>query len=109
MPVEKVHEMAQGRIWAATDALGLGLVDELGGLGKAIEAAAEMAGIEDYGITSLPYQKDPLQQIIEGITGSGETRIKSELGTLYPYYNYLKELATMDDVQARLPFELQIR
>jgi protease IV len=41
MSVEKVDSIGQGRVWSGTDALALGLVDELGGLEKAIEVAAK--------------------------------------------------------------------
>ena len=45
MPAEEVHKIAEGRIWTGRDALKLGLVDELGGVAEAIEAAREMANI----------------------------------------------------------------
>ena len=110
MPVEKVHEIAQGRIWVAGDALKIGLVDELGGLDRAIDVAAEIAGLEEYSITSLPYQKDPLQQILDDLTGGGnDTRIRKELGSYYTYYEFITSIDEMDKIQARLPFEMQIK
>ncbi|MBT1449376.1 signal peptide peptidase SppA [Glaciecola sp. XM2] len=48
MTAEAVDEIAQGRVWVGTQALELGLVDELGGLDLAIEKAAELASLEDY-------------------------------------------------------------
>lgn len=109
MPVEKVNEIAQGRIWVGTDALKIGLVDELGGLDRAIDVAAEIAGLEEYAITSLPFQKEPLQQLIDDLTGNNDTRIRNELGSYYTYYEFLKSIEDMDPIQARLPFEMQIR
>lgn len=47
MPVEKVNEIARGRVWSGAKAKELGLVDALGGLDAAAEAAAKLAGIED--------------------------------------------------------------
>ncbi|MDP3445099.1 MAG: signal peptide peptidase SppA, partial [Ignavibacteria bacterium] len=47
-----VDSIGQGRVWSGTDALGLGLVDELGGIEKAIAYAAEKAGVsEDYKVS----------------------------------------------------------
>ena len=48
MSVEAVDDVAQGRVWIGTDALQLGLVDELGTLDNAVAAAAEMAELEQY-------------------------------------------------------------
>jgi protease-4 len=49
--VEQVDAIAQGRVWAGADAQDLGLVDELGGQARAIELAAELAGLgEDYDV-----------------------------------------------------------
>lgn len=48
MTLEEVDNVAQGRVWVGTQALELGLVDELGGLSEAIAAAAELAELTDY-------------------------------------------------------------
>ncbi len=45
LPASEVRKIAEGRIWTGRDALEIGLVDELGGLADAIEAAREMAEI----------------------------------------------------------------
>ncbi|MBW7873999.1 MAG: signal peptide peptidase SppA [Ignavibacteria bacterium] len=51
LSLEKVEEIAQGRIWFAPDALQNGLVDTLGGLRDAIKIAAESAGLYKYSVT----------------------------------------------------------
>ncbi|MFW8590016.1 signal peptide peptidase SppA [Glaciecola sp. 2405UD65-10] len=48
MTLEEVDAVAQGRVWVGTQALELGLVDELGGLSEAVASAAAMANLEDY-------------------------------------------------------------
>jgi protease-4 len=53
----EVHEVAQGRVWTGTQALELGLVDELGDLNDAIEAAAKIANLTEY---MVDYQRKPL-------------------------------------------------
>jgi protease-4 len=50
MPSETVEKIAQGRIWSGENALAIGLVDHLGGLGEAIEAAARRVDLDKYGI-----------------------------------------------------------
>jgi protease-4 len=110
MTIEEVDEIAQGRVWNAQDALNIGLVDELGGMERAIEIAFEMAELEDYRLYELPVQKDPLDQIMEDLMGRSTTKlIRNELGDKYIYYQYLKSLEKMEGVQARLPFEIRIR
>jgi len=47
LPVERVDEIARGRVWSGADALELGLVDNIGGLPEALEAAAQLAGIPE--------------------------------------------------------------
>jgi protease-4 len=54
----RVEEIAQGRVWSGERALELGLVDELGGLGEAIEYAAQKAGLgSNYRVTEFPRKK----------------------------------------------------
>jgi protease-4 len=55
MTVERADSIARGRVWIGTDALDLGLVDDIGGLDDALNAAAEMAGLEEgqYGVTYM--------------------------------------------------------
>ena len=50
MSTDAVHEIAQGRVWTGEAALDLGLVDHLGDLEQAIEAASRLAKIDDYSI-----------------------------------------------------------
>ncbi|MBN1163608.1 MAG: signal peptide peptidase SppA [Candidatus Krumholzibacteriota bacterium] len=109
MTVEEVDKIGQGRVWSGIDAREIGLVDEFGGLEKAIEVAAEMAEIEDYRIISLPKQKELIYQILEEITGEKSARlIRNELGPHYKYYRYLRELTALNGVQARMPYQLDI-
>jgi protease-4 len=110
MSTAQVDSIGQGRIWSAVAAKRLGLVDQLGGLDRAVEIAAEMAHLKDYSISSLPVQKDPWQQILESFTGEVRTGfVRNELGDYYKYFNYLKELSGMKGIQARMPYELTIQ
>ncbi|MFQ5447680.1 MAG: signal peptide peptidase SppA, partial [Saprospiraceae bacterium] len=107
---DSVHSIAQGRIWTGTKAKEIGLVDEIGGLDRAIELAAELGGIDKYRISEYPYQKEPLQEFIEEITGQSDDDavqarlMKRQFGGYYDYYEQLKEMVNSKGVQARLPF-----
>jgi protease-4 len=106
----QVDSIGQGRIWSGTDALAIGLIDQFGGLQDAIKAAAELASVTDYNLISLPAQKDPLQQILDELSGNVSSgRIESELGEYYSYYRYIKQIKEYQGVQARLPYEISIR
>jgi len=104
-----VDSIGQGRVWSGSDAKGIGLIDDFGGLTKAITLAAELAKIKDYRLLSLPEQKDPFQQIIDQIMGnSPSSRLQQYLGEDYLLYQYLKEIREMKGVQARMLYELEI-
>ena len=60
---EKVDDIGQGRIWSGVDAEKLGLIDEFGGLTKAVEIAAKLAKVKDYRTISLPEQKEWFQDL----------------------------------------------
>ncbi|MGB1911839.1 MAG: signal peptide peptidase SppA, partial [Porticoccaceae bacterium] len=65
---EAIHNIAQGRIWTGQQALEKGLVDQLGGLNEAIEAAAELAGIEEYSVTYPSRILSPQEQFFQDIS-----------------------------------------
>jgi len=105
----KVDSIGQGRVWSGTDAKEIGLIDDFGGLTKAILLAAELANTKNYKLVSLPEQKDPFEQIIEELFGDDPSSIiKQALGEDYKYYQYIKEIKEMRGVQARMPFEIFI-
>ncbi|MEJ2595109.1 MAG: signal peptide peptidase SppA [bacterium] len=101
-----VDGIARGRVWSGTDAMELGLIDELGGLEDAIAHAAEEADLgEDYKISNYPVRKPFFEQLVEEIMGNAQTRmVEQELGDFKPYYDQLKAIRKMEGVQARLPF-----
>ncbi len=105
----QVDLIGEGRIWSGTDALRLGLVDELGGLQHAIDLAAEIAGLEKYRLLELPRQKDIFEQIIEDLSSGVYTRIlKAELGPFYQDFLHSKAALEWEGVQARLPYRMII-
>jgi protease-4 len=104
-----VDSIGQGRIWSGTDAKTIGLIDDYGGLSKAIQLAAELAKIKHYRLIELPEQKDAFDQIIDEIFGKDpSTMIQQALGEDYEMYQYLKELREMKGVQARMLYNIYL-
>jgi len=96
IPLERVKEIAKGRVWTGAQAKEIGLVDELGGIMTAIDAAKKLAEIdadEDVRIKIFPRQKTIEDQINELFTGSAQ--MAQDVQTL-------QELAALPEVQAAI-------
>jgi protease-4 len=110
MSKEAVDKIGRGHVYSAVDAKSIGLVDELGGLTAAVEAAAKEAGLDSYRIVKYPELEDPFQKIISEMTGQARVKhLKEALGEYYQYSEILKEVGEMKGVQARLPYVLNIK
>lgn len=104
----EVDSIGQGRVWSGTDAIKIKLVDELGGLDKAIQYAASKANMSEgeYSLTDLPAKKNPLEKLFGKVEEDMEARILSRrLGQQVEYVNHIKYLLNAKGVQARLPFD----
>jgi protease-4 len=112
MSTADVDSIGQGRVWTGNDALKIGLVDELGGLPEAIAYAVKTAKMKDHRIIYLPKQKEPLEQLLERLSGNDEgskqTLIKNALGEQYIYYQHMKELMEVKGVQTRMTYDVII-
>ncbi len=108
MSIGDVKKIASGRVWTGLQAKENGLVDEIGGLEKAIALAAEAAEItDDYKLRYYPAKKDFLEQIKEELGGGLEEKmLQKQTGDLYPIAKQIKSLKNYQGVQARLPFEI---
>ena len=105
-----VHEVAQGRVWTGEKALEIGLVDALGGLDDALAVAADKAGLESYRVSEYPKVKDPMEALIEKLTGQDKKAkaiLTEEMKSIFPEYKYIEKLKSMKGPQARLPFMLE--
>ena len=111
MTTEAVDSIGQGRVWSGTDALKIGLVDELGGIDKAITTAAELANTTNYKIVELPTLTNPLDKLLKqiGSKTSIEAAVKDNLGAYAKYYEFFRTLNTSDLYQARLPYIIDIQ
>ena len=109
MTTEAVDAIGQGRVWAGSNALELGLIDGFGGLQDAIDIAQEMAGLERYRITELPKEKSPMEQILEELGQAKMRIVYEELGLAAPYYKQLKSVLQTEGYRTELPFEISIK
>jgi len=114
MTMAQVDSVAQGRVWSGTEAMEIGLVDELGNLEDAIVAAAELAALDTYGIRKFPKYKSGFERFMEDLEGASirikDDILKGEIGD--EAYNILKELQSLKEhkgIQARMPFALDIK
>ncbi len=108
MPVEKLREYAEGRVWTGVDAKERGLVDVLGNLDDAIAIAANSAGLEDdYQVRYYPQQKKLIDQLLNKGEQAKQRAIQQELGEFYKFYQYYNELKLMQGTQARLILDVQ--
>ena len=114
MEEARVDELAQGRVWVGTDALELGLVDEIGGLREAVDYAASLAGFVskgDYHVISRPATLTTMEQIMKMVGGEKETP-SILAGT--PFEALGKSLDGIREgrpgqAYARLPYDISIR
>lgn len=100
-----VDSIARGRVWSAIDAKEIGLVDEFGGLNKAISLAAQKAGIEQYGLIAYPKQKDIFTQLLETINEDSDLQEFTHKQDVFKQFTKkLEKLSQTQTVQARIPY-----
>lgn len=106
-----LDKIAQGRVWTGAKAKELGLVDELGGLDRALEIAIEKSGVDAYTILSYPGKKSFLESLMSANPGSFVKAhlLKGNIGELYKQFNLIDNFDQIDRIQARMPFEPNIQ
>ena len=111
MDKETLAQYAEGRVWTGNQAKEIGLVDELGGLERAIEIAADMANLgKSYVIFEYPKLTSPIEELLNPAKEELAAKtIKNYLGESFELFMLLKNIKDQDYIQARIPFELNIR
>ena len=111
LPMERVLEIAQGRVWSGRRAVELGLVDANGGLREAIAIAADKAGIIDnFRVTEVLEDLTPLAEFIQAIN-SGTIKsptLDREVVEAANYYKALKRELSREGVQMYCPYSVGI-
>ena len=110
MTRDQVDSIAQGRVWTGAQALGLGLVDELGGLQDAIAYAATQAGYDSYHVTYMRREVNLLQELFDRSTQTVRMKLMNSWFTEEEirYIDQLRELRAMSGLQARLPMVVDL-
>ena len=106
---EKIDEIGQGRVWSGENAMDINLVDVMGGLKTAIEIAREKAGLETYRIKELPEKLSPLEELFKDMKTETKAYItESFLGINYKELEIINKVKSIEPIQARLPYSINI-
>jgi protease-4 len=105
MDVARLRALAGGRVWSGSEAKQNGLVDELGGLDRAIQIAAQEAKLKEgeYRL-KLPARKSFWQELMSKAEDEQEARtLDATFGAVAPYVRQLRDLRHLEGIQARMP------
>lgn len=109
MDIQKVLEIAEGRVWDGSNALNRGLVDQFGGLEDAVEYAAKYAGLDKYSVNEYPVVEDPYLKLLSGFSGQLRMRLTSNrLGEAVDLITRLSEMTSVSGIYARMPYLIDI-
>lgn len=108
---EELDKIAQGRVWTGSTAKELGLVDELGGLDKALEIAVAKAKVDAYTVMNYPKKESFFESLMNTNPGNyiKARMLKGTMGEIYQQFGALENFDKADRIQARIPFELNIQ
>ncbi|MEZ4720633.1 MAG: signal peptide peptidase SppA [Flavobacteriales bacterium] len=110
MSIEMVDSIGRGRVWVGTDALEIGLIDELGSLDDAIAYAAAQAELNDYDLIELPKKKNPWEEFFEDFSVDAKATVGEWVfGEEYKWVKQIETVKQMEGVQARIPFVLEVK
>lgn len=109
MPLANVDSIGQGRVWTGTQGLGNKLVDRLGNLDVAIQAAAKKANLSKYKVSQYPAKEDPFTSILNNSKEKVQVWVaKEQMGEYYRYFDVMRKATAQSGVQARLPYTVEI-
>ncbi len=110
MSQDSIKHIAEGRVWTGEMAQKLNLVDELGGLDKAVAIAKNMAQLETYSLVDYPEKEDFFSALLNtGVEHYVESRlIKGNYDEYLKGFSLLQNIENADRLQARMPFIISI-
>ena len=111
LPIEKVLDIAGGRVWSGVDALGIGLIDTYGGLKTAIALAVDKADLGDnYRVTEVTETPSGFAAFIASLNVSvREAFTRSELGLMMKDYNTVREAFRQQGVLMYSPYKIEMQ
>ena len=111
-----VDSIGQGRVWLATDALNIKLVDKLGSLDDAVKKAAELAKLDEYHTTAYPNKGSWMDQFIPKedkgtyLDSKLQAEFKALLGDLYePLMQIRNDIKNNSRIQARMLDDVRVK
>ena len=111
LDIDRVLEIAGGRVWSGEDALEIGLVDACGGLKMAIAQAVDKAGLGDnYRITEVMEAPTGIAALFSSLSASVRTAfLRSELGDMMKEYGRVREATRLQGVLMYSPCKLELQ
>lgn len=109
LSIADVDSIGQGRVWTGAQGLNNKLVDRLGNLDAAIQAAAKKANLSKYKVSQYPEKEDPFTSILNNSKEKVQVWVaKEQMGEYYRYFDVMKKATAQTGVQARLPYSVEI-
>lgn len=116
IPVQKVAQIAQGRVWSGQDAKKLGLIDEIGGIDDAIQYAAKQANLQnDWEVEEYPKVRSLEKRILEKLTNDESAQdskladpLTAEFLKIQADFAVLKSMNDPRGIYVRLPFNWRV-
>ena len=114
MTFAQVDDIAQGRVWSGSEAVKVGLVDEIGGMDAALKEAAKLAKINTYKTQNFPQYEKSFDDLLSNLGlpffKSKENFIKEEVGVEnYKIIEQIRKMNTRKGTQILMPFEINIK
>ena len=111
LPLERVLEIAGGRVWSGEDALEIGLVDACGGLKTALALAVDKAGLgEEYRIVEVTEQPTGLAAILSSLNMSVRAAFtRSDLGAMMKEYEAVREVLSQQGIVMYSPCRVELK
>lgn len=109
LSIADVDSIGQGRVWTGTQGVNNKLVDRLGSLDVAIQAAAKKANLSKYKVSQYPEKEDPFTSILNNSKEKVQVWVaKEQMGEYYRYFDIMRKATAQTGVQARLPYSVEI-
>ena len=114
MTFAQVDAVAQGRVWSGSEAMKVGLVDEIGGMDAALKEAAKLAKINTYKTQNFPQYEKSFDDLLSNLGlpffKTKESFIKEEVGVEnYKIIEQIRKMNTKKGTQILMPFEINIK
>jgi protease IV len=110
--IDKLKAVASGRVWSGQEAIKNGLIDRLGGIDDAVAVAARSAKLKpnDYQLKYLPKQKNFVESLFDKADEQANAQLlKAQFGEMGKYVKQVKQLTQLQGLQARMPYQLEVK